>query len=98
MWYCVLIQDEKKEESPVVVKKEEEDPNKHKKFEVLDNFSRVTPQQAKYISMESTSRYQPVKNDLAGIVLLQDKTPNLPEELVANKLGVPVTPSTTTTQ
>jgi hypothetical protein len=80
-----------------VATKEEEDPNKNKKFDVLDNFSRVTPHQAKYISIQNTGRYQPVKKDLVGIVLLQDKTPDLPEVLVSHRLGVPAatTPAST---
>jgi hypothetical protein len=49
--------------------------------------------------MQSTSRYHPVKKDLVGIVLLQDKTPGEQEELVLNKLGAaPATPATTATQ
>ncbi len=82
----------------MVVQKEEEDPNKQKKFEILENFSRVTPHQRKYISIQNTSRYQPVTKDVVGIVLLQDKTPELPEELVGHRLGAPTTPSAPSAQ
>jgi hypothetical protein len=33
-----------------------------KEFELLENFSRVTPSQRQYIKVKENSRYKPVKN------------------------------------
>ncbi|KAJ3305800.1 proteasome regulatory particle base subunit [Kappamyces sp. JEL0829] len=96
--------DEKKEEvaSPVPEAEEAEKAKKVKKedaFEVLQNFSRVIPSQTKYITIEASSRYIPLKKELNGIVLLQDKTPGEPETLISSSIEAPAaaTPAPTAT-
>lgn len=50
----------------------------------LANPSRVTPEQEKFVSFDLTQRYVPVNphGKPAGIVMLVDRTPNEPEEVV----------------
>ncbi|KAJ3088234.1 proteasome regulatory particle base subunit [Quaeritorhiza haematococci] len=82
--------EEKKDEKDV---KEEdktagETTNKKKKkkeesFEVLENLSRVLPQQLKYIRFKEDSRYSPVKKGIAGgILMMIDRKPEETEELI----------------
>jgi 26S proteasome regulatory subunit N2 len=50
----------------------------------LANPSRVTPEQEKFVSFDLHQRYVPVNPDAkpAGIVMLVDRTPDEPEEVV----------------
>ncbi|KAI8897971.1 armadillo-type protein [Globomyces pollinis-pini] len=94
--------DEKKEEvSPTVeVKDEEKEKRKKKKedaFEVLENFSRVIPNQSQYITTDAKSRYTPLKKKLTGIVLLLDQKPDEPETLIGSKMGAPAESQSATT-
>ncbi|ETO22397.1 hypothetical protein RFI_14803 [Reticulomyxa filosa] len=63
-------------------------PEKEKTFEILQNPSRVTLNQRKSVRWEDT-RYQPVRknNDgkLYGIIVVQDSSPDQPQELVETK-------------
>ncbi|KAJ3348401.1 proteasome regulatory particle base subunit [Entophlyctis luteolus] len=81
--------EEKKTEDAAVVSPTEADSDKKKRkkeptFEVIENMTRVVPAQLKFIKFKENSRYVPVKKTLTGgIVLLHDKHPELPVELVA---------------
>ncbi|KAJ3101281.1 proteasome regulatory particle base subunit [Phlyctochytrium planicorne] len=85
--------DEKKDvppETPKDEKAEAEKAEKEKKkkkepsFEVLENLARVLPSQLKYISFKENSRYVPVKKELTGgILIMNDKKPNEPEDIIA---------------
>jgi len=75
-------------------KKEEERKAKEPEpeFEILHNPARVTWSQQKQITFDPKQRYVPVKEKLAGIVMLRDTRPDEKEELVASKtikIGVP---------
>ncbi len=49
----------------------------------MSNFARVVPAQAKYLELKDTERYTVVKKGvLSGILILKDKTPEKPEELL----------------
>jgi hypothetical protein len=73
----------------VIVEKEETPEEKEEKeklalkFETLDNFSRVTPGQEEFISIQQGSRYKPVKESFVGIVMLKDLKPGEPEVLMS---------------
>jgi len=67
----------------------EKEKEKEKPFEILENPSRVTLNQRKVMRWED-SRYQPVRgnnNDgrLYGIIVVEDSSPDKPEELVQAK-------------
>ncbi|KAG4302880.1 hypothetical protein PCK1_000823 [Pneumocystis canis] len=51
-------------------------------FEIMQNMSRVTPFQFKYISFKSNSRYVPVKKPTGGILMMLDNFPDSPEILI----------------
>ncbi|KAI9364396.1 armadillo-type protein [Zopfochytrium polystomum] len=73
------VTEEKKDDN--AEKKKKKEPN----FEVLENLSRVVPAQLKYIKFRDNSRYVPVKKAFTGgIVMLNDKRPSEPVELVAS--------------
>jgi hypothetical protein len=86
--------DEKKEpETPSTEKKVGEEAEattpagakkkKEPSFEVLENLSRVIPAQLKFVKFRDNSRYVPVKKQLSvGIVILNDKKPTEPTELM----------------
>ncbi|CAG8556740.1 11970_t:CDS:10, partial [Acaulospora colombiana] len=87
------IADDKKDISMDHVKKEEDkdevkDDKKGKKkreeaYEILENMARVLPAQLQYISFSESSRYVPVKKGVVGgILMMVDKTPGEPEELI----------------
>ncbi|ETO01971.1 hypothetical protein RFI_35468 [Reticulomyxa filosa] len=68
---------------------ETKEPEKEKTFEILQNPSRVTLNQRKSMRWEDT-RYQSVRknnNDgkLYGIIIVQDSSPDQPQELVETK-------------
>jgi 26S proteasome regulatory subunit N2 len=50
----------------------------------LSNPSRVTPEQEKFVSFDLDQRYAPVnsRGKPAGIVILADRTPDEPQEVV----------------
>lgn len=56
--------------------------------ENLQNPARVLPAQEKYIRFNEDSRYVPISKATSGFVLLKDKTPDLPEELVLTEAPV----------
>jgi 26S proteasome regulatory subunit N2 len=62
--------DEKKDEETPVVAAPPEEPKKEESFEVLENFSRVVPGQMKYISIESSSRYTPIKKVIVVFIYM----------------------------
>lgn len=73
-------------ESPSAEKKKKK---KEESFEILENFARVVPAQEKVIEFNADGRYVPVKkNGVSGILILKDKTPDVPEELI--KLSMPL--------
>ncbi|KAI9004255.1 26S proteasome non-ATPase regulatory subunit 1 [Gaertneriomyces semiglobifer] len=74
--------DEKKDDGVSEKRKKKKEEN----FQVLDNMSRVVPDQLKYTTYKDDSRYLPVKkSSVGGIILLQDKRPDEPEELMEAK-------------
>ncbi|KAJ3230338.1 proteasome regulatory particle base subunit [Chytriomyces hyalinus] len=87
-------------DSFVVIDEVEEKKKKKKEasFEVIENLSRIVPSQLKYIKFKENSRYEPVKKTFTGgIVLLHDKKPDEPVELVAvSALDAPPPPPPTT--
>ena len=52
---------------------------------MLHNPARVTAGQVRVLSAPRDQRYRPVKEILAGCVMLTDSTPGVDEKLVANK-------------
>jgi len=76
---------EKKESEEDVSKEEKKEEKKEPEptFEILTNPARVMKAQLKVLSIESSGRYQPVK-DLAhgGIILLKNKQPGDAEDIV----------------
>ncbi|CAO3682175.1 unnamed protein product [Umbelopsis ramanniana] len=70
--------DEKKEAEEKKSKKKKEE-----NFEVLENMARVVPSQLKHVAFKPDSRYVPVKKGtVGGILLMVDKHPDQPEELI----------------
>jgi len=70
--------DEKKEAEEKKTKKKKEE-----NFEVLENMARVVPSQLKHVAFKPDSRYIPVKKGtVGGILLMVDKHPDQPEELI----------------
>ncbi|KAG2183158.1 hypothetical protein INT43_006153 [Umbelopsis isabellina] len=64
---------------------EEKKPKKKKEenFEVLENMARIVPAQLKHIAFKPDSRYVPIKKgQVGGILLMADKQPGEPEELI----------------
>lgn len=64
---------------------EEKKPKKKKEenFEVLENMARIVPAQLKHIAFKPDSRYVPIKKgQVGGILLMVDKQPGEPEELI----------------
>lgn len=73
-------------------KKAIEEKKPEAESEVLQNPSRVTWAQQKYISYDNTQRYQPIKSKLWGIVMLRDTQPGEAEDFVVAKppkVGIP---------
>jgi len=68
-------------------KKEEKKDEKEPNFEILANPARVLPAQSKVITYEpENNRYHPTVQGLTqGIILLSDKTPDEPEELLISE-------------
>jgi len=63
--------------------KKEEEKAKEPNFEILKNPSRVLTPQTKYITFDETCRYTPTISGITqGIILLNDKAPGDPEELL----------------
>lgn len=84
--------EEKKDESeataassPKVDEKKEEEKKPEAKYQLLHNPARVTAGQFQVLSAPKDQRYRPVKEILAGCVMLTDSTPDQEETLVANK-------------
>ncbi|KAF8442751.1 armadillo-type protein [Terfezia claveryi] len=55
----------------------------------VENLSRVLPQQLKYISFPEDGRYVPVKKPTGGILLLHDRHPDQPAQLMELKSRKP---------
>lgn len=73
--------DEKKEDKEKTVKKKKvAEPNQF----LLANPSRVTPEQEQFVSFDMQQRYVPInpRSKPAGIVILMDRTPDEPEEVL----------------
>ncbi|KTW26390.1 hypothetical protein T552_02872 [Pneumocystis carinii B80] len=51
-------------------------------FEIMQNMSRVTPFQLKYICFKNDSRYIPVKKPTGGILMMMNKYPDEPEDFI----------------
>ena len=71
---------------------EEKEEKKELPFHVLSNPARITLPQLSTLTWPKQQRYQPVKQQLAGFVLLQDTQPDKVETLVKGKtpkIGVP---------
>eukprot|EP00164_Ancoracysta_twista_P002156 GFYU01002846.1.p1 GENE.GFYU01002846.1~~GFYU01002846.1.p1 ORF type:complete len:990 (+),score=411.16 GFYU01002846.1:151-3120(+) len=67
-------------------KKKEPEPSS----EVLQNASRVTIAQQKFIHFDADDRYVPVKKANTGIILLKDTKPGEPEDLMDSRAPAPV--------
>ncbi|KAJ3194238.1 proteasome regulatory particle base subunit [Irineochytrium annulatum] len=97
--------DEKKETPYPHDKTDEKEKSAEKKkkkepsSEILDNLARVLPTQLKYISFRDSSRYIPVKKELTGgIIIMNDRTPKEPAELITvSHTKAPVQPTATAT-
>jgi len=61
-----------------------EEEKKESKYNVLDNPSRVTPNQVKYVQWTDT-RYKPLTSRFQGFVMVEDTKPDLETELVEQK-------------
>lgn len=90
----VDTEDKKAETSTTDDKKTEtvEPPKPEAKFATLKNPSRVTWSQQKILTFDSSQRYQPIKKQLGGIVLLRDSKPEEQEQIYTPadpKIGVP---------
>eukprot|EP00742_Colponemidia_sp_Colp-10_P001792 GILJ01001916.1.p1 GENE.GILJ01001916.1~~GILJ01001916.1.p1 ORF type:complete len:980 (-),score=200.10 GILJ01001916.1:129-3032(-) len=82
--------EEKEATDAMEVEKKEEKKKEEPSEETLSNPARVLPAQVKYISFDQQGRYVPVtKGRSSGILVLQDRRPNEPEDLL-----VPTQPST----
>lgn len=83
--------EEKKEDltSPKAGEEKKAEDEKKKvdepKSETLHNPARVTAGQFKLLSASKSQRYRPVKEILAGCVMLTDSAPSEPEKLVSSK-------------
>jgi 26S proteasome regulatory subunit N2 len=77
------IEEEKKDE-----KKEEKKKKKEENFEILTNFTRVAPQQLRYVEFKQNARFDPVKKGsiVGGIMVMVDRTPAEPVELIPFKI------------
>ena len=62
----------------------EEEEKKESKYNVLDNPSRVTPNQVKYVQWVDT-RYKPLTARFQGFVMVEDTKPDMETELVEQK-------------
>ncbi|TPX36208.1 hypothetical protein SmJEL517_g01508 [Synchytrium microbalum] len=77
-------------------KDEKKKRKKEESFEILQNMARVLPQQLKYLNFKEDSRYVPVKSTITGgIVIVEDRRPTEPEELVSLAAPVAAAPATT---
>ncbi|CAG8444505.1 8265_t:CDS:10 [Diversispora eburnea] len=84
--------DDKKDTSDQAKKEEDKDETKDDKkgkkkkedsYEILENMARVLPAQLQYISFPENSRYVPIKKGIVGgILMMIDKSPGEPEELI----------------
>ncbi|EIE88462.1 hypothetical protein G6F46_008395 [Rhizopus delemar] len=64
-------------------KEERKKKKKEENFEILENMARVVPAQLKYITFKDDSRYNPVKSESSGgIIMLIDKQPEKEEDLL----------------
>ena len=82
----------KKEGEAKEKEKEKEAEKKELPFHVLSNPARVTLPQLASLTWPKQQRYQPVKQQLAGFVLLNNTQPDKAEQLVKGKtpkIGVP---------
>ncbi|RIB20457.1 armadillo-type protein [Gigaspora rosea] len=86
-------EEHKKEEEKDEVKDDKKGKKKKEEsFETLENMARVLPAQLQYISFPENSRYVPVKKGtVGGILMVIDRRPGEPEELI-----LPSTPVATT--
>lgn len=84
----VVVEDKMVEDTPPVVTEAADKvakPVKEESFELLNNFTRVTPQQLQYIQITANSRYLPVKKGhgiFSGIIVLDDTTPTVEEKVI----------------
>ncbi|CCJ30008.1 unnamed protein product [Pneumocystis jirovecii] len=74
--------DEVKESPNETIKEKNIVKEDEPQFEILQNMSRVTFSQFKYISFKDDSRYIPVKKPTGGILMMMDKCPNTPESFI----------------
>merc|ERR1719242_417507 len=65
-------------------KGDDDDKKEGSKYNVLENPSRVTPNQVKYVQWVDT-RYKPLTARFQGFVMVQDTKPDLETELVEQK-------------
>merc|ERR1712113_411630 len=65
-------------------KKDDDGKKEESKYNVLENPSRVTPNQVKYVQWVDT-RYKPLTARFQGFVMVQDTKPDLETELVEQK-------------
>ncbi|KAJ3341759.1 proteasome regulatory particle base subunit [Gonapodya sp. JEL0774] len=76
--------------------KEAEKKKKEPKFEILQNVSRVVPQQLKYISFKDDSRYAPIKKSITGgIMLMMDRKPTESADFIDFSTPAPTVPAST---
>ncbi|KAJ3223641.1 proteasome regulatory particle base subunit [Clydaea vesicula] len=58
---------------------------KEESSETLENLARICPLQAQYVTFDKDARYVPVKKGaVEGIILMNDRTPNEPVELISS--------------
>ncbi|ODQ51271.1 26S proteasome regulatory complex, non-ATPase subcomplex, Rpn2/Psmd1 subunit [Saitoella complicata NRRL Y-17804] len=80
--------EEDKMETDETEKKDDKKEKKEKEpsSEAKENMTRVVPAQLKYVTFLESARYVPVKQDLTGgVVMMLNKKPEEPEELVEMK-------------
>ncbi|CAG8688334.1 13834_t:CDS:10, partial [Gigaspora margarita] len=95
-----VVEKDKEEHKKEEEKDEVKDDKKGKKkkeesFETLENMARVLPAQLQYISFPENSRYVPVKKGtVGGILMVVDRRPGEPEELILPSTPVGATTGT----
>jgi len=77
--------EEKEKEKKAAEEKEKKAADDKRTSETLSNPARVTAAQFKLLAPVAGQRYRPVKEILAGCVMLADSTPEQPTVLVASK-------------
>ncbi|KAJ3383426.1 proteasome regulatory particle base subunit [Lobulomyces angularis] len=68
-----------------ILMKKKAPKKKEESSETLENLARICPLQAQYVTFDKDARYVPVKKGaVEGIILMNDRTPNEPVELISS--------------